>query len=81
MEKAKVFWSGRSQAVRLPKEFRFETDEVSIRRHGKTVILEPLAQDWAWLDQLTGPVDDDFIEAASEQPAEQVRPALDDVFK
>ncbi|QPC91193.1 antitoxin [Mesorhizobium sp. INR15] len=81
MEKAKVFWSGRSQAVRLPKEFRFETDEVSIRRHGKTVILEPLAQDWAWLDQLAGPVDDDFVEAVLEQPAEQVRPALDDVFK
>jgi len=34
MNKAKIFWSGRSQAVRLPKEFRFETDEVSIRRHG-----------------------------------------------
>ena len=35
METAKVFWSGRSQAVRLPKTFRFESEEVRIRRHGR----------------------------------------------
>ncbi|MFA6157860.1 antitoxin [Mesorhizobium sp.] len=81
MDKAKVFWSGRSQAVRLPKEFRFETDEVSIRRHGQSVILEPLAQDWGWLDQLGGPIDSDFVEAALEDQDQQDRPALDDVFK
>ena len=34
MDVAKVFWSGRSQAVRLPKTFRFDTDQVRIRRHG-----------------------------------------------
>jgi virulence-associated protein VagC len=39
---AKLFRNGRSQAVRLPKEFRFEGDEVSIRRDGKRVILEPV---------------------------------------
>ena len=39
---AKVFWSGRSQAVRLPKEFRFETESVSIRREGERIILEPI---------------------------------------
>lgn len=38
---AKVFWSGRSQAVRLPKEFRFATEEVVIHRDGDRVILEP----------------------------------------
>jgi len=54
MEKAKVFWSGRSQAVRLPKEFRFESEEVSIRRHGLSVILEPITRDWGWLDRVTG---------------------------
>ncbi|KRB19207.1 MULTISPECIES: antitoxin [Mesorhizobium] len=64
MDKAKVFWSGRSQAVRLPKKYRFETSEVSIRREGRAVVLEPLAQDWDWLDRLTGPLDDDFVEAA-----------------
>lgn len=40
--RAKLFWNGRSQAVRLPKEFRFEGDEVEIRRDGNAVILEPI---------------------------------------
>ena len=77
METAKVFWSGRSQAVRLPKEFRFEGDEVRIRRHGCAVILEPVAHDWLWLEALIGPVDEDFARAAAEQPAGQLRPELD----
>jgi antitoxin VapB len=41
-KRAKVFWTGRSQAVRLPKEFRFSTETVSVRRDGKAIILEPL---------------------------------------
>ena len=77
METAKVFWSGRSQAVRLPKAFRFETEEVRIRRHGQAVILEPIATDWAWLDALVAPLDDDFVQAIDERPDEQERPALD----
>jgi hypothetical protein len=39
---AKLFRNGRSQAVRLPKEFRFAGTEVSVRREGEAVILEPL---------------------------------------
>jgi len=39
---AKLFRNGRSQAVRLPREFRFEGAEVSVRREGDAVILEPL---------------------------------------
>jgi antitoxin VapB len=39
---AKLFKNGRSQAVRLPKEFRFEGDEVAIHREGERVVLEPL---------------------------------------
>ena len=77
METAKVFWSGRSQAVRLPKDFRFDAVEVRIRRHGNAVILEPLTHDWAWLDEVIGPVDKDFAEGAQDQPAEQIRPELD----
>ena len=42
MTTAKLFKSGRSQAVRLPKEFRFEGKEVRIRRVGQGVLLEPL---------------------------------------
>lgn len=81
METAKVFWSGRSQAVRLPKEFRFEGDEVRISRHGAAVILEPIPIDWAWLDALTGSVDADFQQAANEQPAPQERPELGSLFR
>lgn len=38
--RAKVFWSGRSQAVRLPKEFRFATHEVLVSRRGDAILLE-----------------------------------------
>lgn len=79
MENAKVFWSGRSQAVRLPKEFRFETDEVRIRKHGNAVILEPIATDWSWLDRLEA-LDDDVIQAVQEKQAIQERPDLDNLF-
>lgn len=41
-QRAKVFWTGRSQAVRLPKGFRFATDEVVIHREGERVVLEPV---------------------------------------
>jgi antitoxin VapB len=41
------------------------------------VILEPIAHDWAWLKEIQGPVDDDFVAAATERPAEQERPELD----
>ena len=42
MKTAKVFKHGNSQAVRLPKEFRFEGKDVRIRRHGDGVLLEPV---------------------------------------
>jgi antitoxin VapB len=41
---AKLFWNGRSQAVRLPKEFRFEGDRVRIRRMGAGILLEPVSK-------------------------------------
>jgi antitoxin VapB len=81
MSTAKLFWSGRSQAVRLPKDFRFRGKEVRIRRHGNAVILEPLADDWSWLDALAGPLDDDFVRAVAERPRSQERPALDEIFR
>ena len=84
MATAKVFWSGRSQAVRLPKEFRVDGDEVRIRRDGKKIVLEPIAKDWAWLDELqkkVGRLDDDFIAAVNEEMPVQERPELDDLFK
>ena len=85
MDIAKIFWSGRSQAVRLPKEFRFKGAEVTIRRQGNSVILElPESKpndDWAWLDNLT-PFDEDFIAAVNEDPGEPTpRPEVDEFFK
>lgn len=47
MNTAKVFRTGRSQAVRIPKEYRFRDLEVAIRREGEAVILEPLRKT-AW---------------------------------
>lgn len=76
---AKVFWSGRSQAVRLPKDFRLDAEEVRIRRHGNALILEPLNSDWLWLDKLEA-LDKDFSDAATEKSATQMRPELDTLF-
>ena len=42
---AKLFKNGRSQAVRLPKEYRFEGDEVKIYKNGNRVILEPIEKE------------------------------------
>ena len=81
METAKVFWSGRSQAVRLPKNFRFQSAEVRIRRHGSAVVLEPVPADWSWLDAIAGKLDRDFAAAASEKTGQQHRPALDKLFR
>lgn len=77
METTKIFWPGRSQAVLLPKEFRFDGDTVTIRRQGRAIILEPISDDWDWLADVTGPVDSDFATAVEEQPAGQERPELD----
>jgi antitoxin VapB len=81
MDRAKVFWSGRSQAVRLPKSFRFDADEVRIRRRGNAVILEPIANDWAWLDAIAGPLDQDFVAAAAEPLPPQDRAGLNELFE
>ena len=82
MEKAKIFWSGRSQAVRLPKAYRFDTDEVRISRRGNAVILEPLTKDWEWLKKMPGRVDEDFEAAVNEKlPMPPDNPEIDEYFK
>jgi antitoxin VapB len=81
MPTAKVFWTGRSQAVRLPKEFRVPGDEVRIHRQGNKIILEPIPKDWAWLDDIKTPFDQDVIDAVNEDVPKQERPELDDLFK
>lgn len=81
METAKVFWSGRSQAVRLPRAFRVEGREVRIRRRGRAIVLEPLPESWEWLDALAGEVDEDFVSAVREQPQATERRELGEVFR
>ena len=46
MKTAKIFMNGRSQAVRLPREFRFACDEVFIQQQGDKVILSPKEPSW-----------------------------------
>jgi antitoxin VapB len=73
MTTAKLFANGRSQAVRLPREFRFAGREVRIRRFGMGVLLEPAEIDVdAWfvaLDRFEEP----FMAEGREQPAAPVR--------
>lgn len=78
--KAKLFWSGRSQAVRLPKEFRMKGAEVRIRRQGAAVVLEPVASDWEWLDAIAGKFSGDFFAAGRNQTELPSRTQGDSVF-
>ncbi len=68
---AKIFMNNRSQAVRLPKEFQFNTPEVFIRRQGEEVILSARPTDWsAYL--ASGPVASrEFMDEVDELPAQE----------
>ena len=68
MNTAKVFKTGRSQAVRLPKEFRFDVDVVCIKRVGSAVLLFPKENAWDLMNEAIGKVDEDFM-AERDQPA------------
>jgi len=69
--KAKVFMNNRSQAVRLPKEFQFNTQEVFIRKKGSEVVLSPRPFDWtSYLAE--GPVaSPDFMEGVEDLPEQE----------
>lgn len=81
---AKVFKSGNSQAVRLPKEFRFSVEEVEVSREGDAIILRPHVESkrgWSSLrSALKRGVSDDFLEEGREQPERQDRVGLDKIF-
>ena len=73
METAKLFINGNSQAVRLPKEYRFPGTEVGIKRVGNITILFSLDQAWeTFLDGLSG-FTDDFLYDGRELQLEQAR--------
>lgn len=58
---AKVFRNGASQAVRLPRDFRFDEDEVCIKRIGSAVLLYPKGSAWGLMKSTFGQADDDFL--------------------
>jgi antitoxin VapB len=63
----KVFWSGNSQAVRIPKEFAIEADEVEIRKRGDTIVLRPKVRSWAPLLASLERFTDDFMAVRAKQ--------------
>jgi antitoxin VapB len=77
VELAKLFQNGRSQAVRLPKAFRFKGQQVYIKKVGNAVVLLPFAEPWDSLDASLDKFSPDFMETRN-QPEPQAR---DDLFK
>lgn len=75
---AKLFRNGRSQAVRLPKKFRFEGDEVRIRKVPQGVLLEPVISDASeWFKKLDRFNSEPFMSEGREQPVAPER----EIFK
>ena len=72
MKTAKIFKNGQSQAVRLPKEFRFEDDYVFVKKSGNVIILIPAKNSWASLLNSLTKFSDDFM-TERKQPKTQVR--------
>lgn len=70
MQTARLFRNGQSQAVRLPKEFRFNGDKVFIKKIGNAVVLIPYQNSWQSLFESLSQFSDDFMEHR-DQPAEQ----------
>lgn len=76
---AKLFRNGRSQAVRLPREFRFEGDRVRVRRSGRGVLVEPMFTDVdAWFAELDRLAGEPFMRDGRQQPATPKRDVFDD---
>ena len=73
MKTAKVFKSGNSQAVRIPKEFRIDDEEVEIRRKGRAILLEPRKRSWTSLFESLDKFTDDFMADERKQPPLQKR--------
>jgi antitoxin VapB len=70
METAKLFQNGKSQAVRLPKEFRFGSDRVYIKRVGNAVVLLPYQTPWETLLNSLPLFSADFMNERNQPPAQ-----------
>lgn len=71
MQTARLFKNGQSQAVRLPREFRFEGDQVLIRRIGNAVILLPPVNAWNILLDSLEEFSPDFMEDRRQPPIQE----------
>ena len=67
---AKLFMNGRSQAIRLPADFRFSGNEVIIEKHGETVTLRPKPCGWDNFFARASKVPDDFLKDRLDTPPE-----------
>jgi len=72
MQTAKIFMNGRSQAVRLPKDFRFSGDNVFIKKIGKMVVLLPKDDPWSSLVNSLDLFTEDFMDTR-DQPNQDSR--------
>jgi len=70
METAKLFQNGKSQAVRLPKEFRFKGDRVYIKRVGQAIVLMPYASSWQILLEGLAHFSTDFMSDYAQPPVQ-----------
>ena len=77
MKTAKLFRNGQSQAVRLPKEFRFRGSQVFVKKTGNTVLLIPGQDSWQTLSDSLSQFSEDFM-ASRDQPEGQLREGLFD---
>jgi antitoxin VapB len=76
MTYARVFQSGNSQAVRLPKEFRLETDKVEIFRQGQDIVLRQVPTSAAAVFDLLSSLPADFMAEGRQDPPPQEREAF-----
>ncbi len=74
MREARLFQNGRSQAVRLPKEFRLPGESVYIRRLGQVVMLLPKEQSWDSLADACGRFSEDFMETRDQGSQDRQEP-------
>jgi antitoxin VapB len=75
---AKIFMSGRSQAVRLPKEFRLSADQVSVSRVGRSLVLTPIEPQWSDFFSMLAEFDNKSPIEREQPETDQVRPSLDE---
>lgn len=76
METAKLFQNGSSQAVRLPKAFRFRGDRVYIKRVGNVVILLPVHNSWESLKSSLALFTPDFMQERDQPPTQTRKDAF-----